>query len=100
MGIPILRGVLELPHGCYGLIDRCEFAGCIELCYGIWLLLILASLAAGYMALGERNRLVPIAMAAFPLAVGALSYPIAGVLVAAAEMVFFHYATREEYAVI
>ncbi|MEM4389458.1 MAG: right-handed parallel beta-helix repeat-containing protein [Candidatus Micrarchaeia archaeon] len=98
--VPVLQGVLQLPHGCYGLIDKCTFMGCIELCWGIWLLLILTALAAGYMALGEENRLVPVAMAIFPLLVGALTYPIVGVLVAVIEIIFFYLATRKEYAVI
>ncbi|MEM3030919.1 MAG: hypothetical protein QXH27_04250, partial [Candidatus Micrarchaeia archaeon] len=89
-----LQNVFQPGSGCAGLVSACTFAGCFELCNGMWLLLIVLSAAAAFMARSEKMRLVPLALALAPLLIGLFSFPFVGVLVAAVETLFFAVARK------
>jgi len=93
-GVGALQNILQPGSGCAGLVSACTFAGCFELCNGMWLLLILLSGVAGYVGRKEKLRLVPVALAIAPLLIGMFSFPFVGVLVALVEMMFFAAARK------
>ncbi|MEM4390019.1 MAG: hypothetical protein QXG98_05145, partial [Candidatus Micrarchaeia archaeon] len=92
-GMSALQNIAQPGSGCAGLVSACTFAGCFELCNGLWLLLVVLSGVAGWAARGEM-RLVPLALALAPLLIGIFSFPFVGILVAAVEILFFAAAKR------
>ncbi len=83
-----VSAIQQVKGGCEGLIENCTFAGCFELCNGLWILLVIVSIVPAYIARKEEFKLFPLILAIAPLAVGLFTFPFAGILIALLEIAF------------
>lgn len=87
----LIAGVAAIQQpksGCDGLIENCNFAGCFELCNGLWILLAILAIVAAYVSLKEEFKLIPVIMAVIPIALGVFTFPFAGIIIALLEIAF------------
>ena len=89
-GLGAFENIFKPGSGCKGLVSVCNFGGCFELCFGLWLLLLLVSVLAGFVARKEMP-LVPIILALAPFSVGLFTFPFVGILMGLVEVAFFAY---------
>ncbi|MEM4389216.1 MAG: hypothetical protein QXG98_00960 [Candidatus Micrarchaeia archaeon] len=80
--------------GCAGLADVAALGTNVVVCDAMWVLLVLFSGLAGFVARREENRLVPITAALLPLAIGALIFVFVGIIVAIVEIALLLYKER------
>jgi len=85
--------------GCAGLADVAALGTLVAICDAMWILLVLFSGLAGFVARKEENRLVPVAAALLPLLIGSLVFVFVGVIVAIVEtaLLFYKEGRRAEY---